>query len=431
MSEEPVIRVVIIDDHEMILQSMVRLLCDDPQITVVGVALTAEQGICVTQEQQPDIVIIDYSLTDMDAPDAIKILRMVHPEVKVITFSGSERPGALYASMRAGSSGWVNKTRAIQELRNAVLNVAAGRPVPNEEMESLPFLDELVLHYQPIVELGSGQVAGFEALVRWQHPERGLLHPIAFLPLAEETGFIAEIDHWVWEQATQQLHEWQQKFPSTPRHFMSVNMSVSDLSDSSPFESILEIVGHAGIDPMDLVFEVTESVLLEDTPRTMGFLGQLKDLGVGLALDDFGTAFSSLSYVRRFPFDRLKLDISFTSELPQSTRSMLLVEEICHLATSMKMKSIAEGIERQEQADVLRAMGCDCGQGYLFSRPLSATECEDFLLARQVSIATDGSAQPGGVRVQSESKTALSKPRLPTKPAGTQRRSVIHARAEP
>ena len=130
MSEEAVIRVVLIDDHEMILQSMVRLLYDDPQIAVVGTALTAEEGIAVTQEERPDIVIVDYSLTDMDAPDAIKLLRTVHPEVKVITLSGSDRPGALYASMRAGSSGWVKKTRAIQELRNAVLNVAAGRPVP-------------------------------------------------------------------------------------------------------------------------------------------------------------------------------------------------------------------------------------------------------------------------------------------------------------
>ena len=134
MSEEPVIRVVVIDDHEMILQSTVRLLRDDPQISVVGIALTAEQGICVTQEVQPDIVIIDYSLTDMDAPEAIKILRMVDPKVKVITFSGSERPGALYASIRAGSSGWVNKTRAIQDLRHTVLigsceNRMSGRRV--------------------------------------------------------------------------------------------------------------------------------------------------------------------------------------------------------------------------------------------------------------------------------------------------------------
>ena len=161
--------------------------------------------------------------------------------------------------------------------------------------------------------------------------------------------------------------------------FMSVNMSVADLSDPGLFESLSGIVRHASIDPADLVVEVTESVLLDDTERTMKFLGQLKHLGVGLALDDFGTAFSSLSYLRRFPFDRLKLDISFTSELPQSTRSMLLVEEICHLSTTMKMKSIAEGIERQEQADALRGMGCDYGQGHFFSRPLSASDCEALL----------------------------------------------------
>ena len=401
------IRVVVVDDHEMILQSLVRLLCDDPQIAVVGTALTAQDGIAVTREELPDIVIIDYSLTDMDAPDAIRILRMVHPTVKVITFSGSGRPGALYASMRAGSSGWVNKTRAIQDLRSAVLNVAAGRPVSNEEIESLPKLDQLVLQYQPIVALESGLVVGFEALVRWQHPERGLLHPVAFLPLAEATGFIVEIDRWVWERATYQLHEWQQKFYRIPRYFMSVNMSVADLSDPGLFESIAGIIRHAGIDPPDLVLEITESILLEDTAQTTEFLRKLKNLGVGLALDDFGTAFSSLSYVRRFPFDRLKLDISFTSEIPHSTRSMLLVEEICHLSTSMKMKSIAEGIERQEQAEALRAIGCDCGQGYLFSRPLSAGDCEDFIAASQASIARHEDREPGVRGTQSNPKTAV------------------------
>lgn len=431
MGDEPVIRVVVIDDHEMILQSMVRLLCDDPQIAVVGVALTAEQGIRVTQETQPDIVIIDYSLTDMDAPDAIKILRKVHPEVKVVTLSGSGRPGALYASMRAGSSGWVNKTRAIQELRNAVLNVAAGRPVPNEEFDSLPMLDELVLHYQPIVGLGSGHVVGFESLVRWQHPKRGLLHPISFLPLAEETGFIVEIDRWVWDHAAHQLHEWQQRFPSTPHRFMSVNMSVTDLSDPGLFESIARIVTDACIDPADLVLEVTESVLLDDAAQTIEFLARLKDMGVGLALDDFGTAFSSLSYVRRFPFDRLKLDISFISEIPHSTRSMLLVEEICHLSTSMKMKSIAEGIDRQEQADALRAIGCDCGQGYLFSAPLSASDCHDFLSAHQVSIAHSGIAEPGAAQEVSQPQIAESESPLPTKLTRTERGRSIHSRARP
>ena len=381
MSEEPVIRVVLIDDHDMFRQSVVRLLQEDPQIVVVGSALTAAQGIEITRQEQPDVVILDYHLPDMDAPRAIKTLREVDPGGKIITLTGSELPGALYASMRAGSSAWVRKTRTIQELRDAVKHVAAGLPVTNEEMELLPTLDQLVLHYQPIFELASRRIVGFEALTRWQHPERGLLYPDAFLPLAVDTGFIIEIDQWAWEEAALQLRDWHQKYSATPRVWMSVNMSASDLSASDLFQSIFGIVTGAGIDPTDLIVEITESVLLNDTEQTMDFLTRLKALGVGLALDDFGTAFSSLSYVRRFPFDHLKLDISFTAELPHSLRSMLLVEEICHLATSMEMKITAEGIERQEQADALRGIGCEYGQGYLFSRPVPIAGCEALLAA--------------------------------------------------
>lgn len=379
MSEASPVRVVLIDDHEMILQSLVRLLRDDPLIVVVGTALTAAQGIEVTRQVRPDVVIIDYVLPDMIAPDAMRVLRKVCPEVKIVTFSGSVRPGALYASMKAGSSAWVRKTRAIQELRDVVLNVAAGHAVAIDELESLPSLDQLTIHYQPIVVLASRRIVGFEALVRWQHPVRGLLYPAAFMPLAEETGLIAEIDQWTWEQAARQLKEWQQRYVSAPAVWMSVNASASDLSDRDLFDSISSMVTGAGIDPSDLVIEVTESVLLEETEQTMGFLHRLKEFGVGLALDDFGTAFSSLSYVRRFPFDHLKLDISFTSELPHSTRSMLLVEEICHLAKSMKMRCIAEGVERQEQSDALQGVDCEYGQGYFFSRPLPASECEALL----------------------------------------------------
>jgi EAL domain-containing protein (putative c-di-GMP-specific phosphodiesterase class I) len=209
-----------------------------------------------------------------------------------------------------------------------------------------------------------------------------------------------------------QLRAWQQRFPSSLRLFVSVNMSVTDLSDPGLFETISGLVREAEIDPVDLVIEITESVLLDDAEQTIHFLGQLKDLGVGLALDDFGTAFSSLSYVRRFPFDRLKLDISFTSELPQSTRSMLLVEEICHLATSMGMKSIAEGIERQEQADALRDIGCFCGQGYLFSRPLSASGCTGLLKARHASLADHDRAALSAEQTSPQSRRAAAKSAL-------------------
>ncbi|MGA2970100.1 MAG: EAL domain-containing protein [Acidimicrobiales bacterium] len=383
LDELKAIKVVVIDDHEMILQSVVRLLCADSRIVVVGTALTATEGIEVCLTQQPDVVVIDYALPDMDAPHAILLLREQDPGLKIVTLSGSERSGAMYTSMKAGSSAWVRKTRAIQELREAVLNVAEGRPVVSEVTASLPTLDELVLHYQPIVELESVRIVGFEALVRWQHPDRGLLLPAAFLPLAEESGFIVEIDKWCWQQAVLQLKDWQDRFSVATPLWMSVNASVSDLHDEGLSERVLGMMTGAGLHPGTLIFEITESVLLEDSEATRGLLTRFKDLGVKTALDDFGTAFSSLSYLRRFPFDHLKLDISFIAEVTTSTRTLLLVEEICHLAKAMHMQCIAEGIEQKEQVDLLRSVGCEYGQGYLFSKALPAEECELILVGQR------------------------------------------------
>jgi EAL domain-containing protein (putative c-di-GMP-specific phosphodiesterase class I) len=379
MTEDSVIRVVIVDDHEMILQSVVRLLSADPNLLVVGTALTAEQGIEAIKQEKPDVVVMDCHLPDMETPEAIKTILATLPSVKIVTFSGSERPGALYASIRAGSSAWVRKTRAIQELRNAIVHVATGVPHVNEEMAAQPKLDQLVVHYQPVVGLNDGRIVGFEALVRWQHPERGPLQPSAFLPYAEDTGFVEEIDRWVRAEAIGQLAKWQQGFKLEPNLWMSVNLSACDLSNPELFESISEAINDSGVNSTDVVVELTESVLLDDSEGTIDFLTQLKGIGVGLALDDFGTAFSSISYVRRFPFDCLKLDMSFTAELPHSVRSMLLAEEICHMADSMKMKSVASGIERQEQFDALQGVGWTYGQGYMFSPPLSAAGCENLL----------------------------------------------------
>jgi EAL domain-containing protein (putative c-di-GMP-specific phosphodiesterase class I) len=306
----------------------------------------------------------------MEAPEAIRALKAAGVDSKILILTGSNRRGALFASMRAGSDAWITKTRAVSELREAVHNLAAGRPVAVEELASLPTVDQLVVHYQPVVELASGRIVGFEALVRWQHPQRGLIYPGSFLPQAEETGFIADIDRYAREHAAGQLARWQQRYPTTPRRWVSVNISASDLADPGFRDSMALLPERAGIDPGDLVVEVTESVLLDDSEETMSCLARLKVLGVGLALDDFGTAFSSLSYVRRFPFDHLKLDVSFTAELPHSERSMTLVTAIQNLVSSVGMIGIAEGIERQEQADALDAIGWKYGQGYLFSRPI-------------------------------------------------------------
>jgi EAL domain-containing protein (putative c-di-GMP-specific phosphodiesterase class I) len=395
MTESSTIRIVVVDDHEMILQSVVRLLSADPHLQIVGTALTAEHGIETIRQELPDVVVIDCHLPDMEVAEAIKIILMVDPGVKIVTFSGSERPGALYATIRAGSSAWVRKTRAIQELRRTILDVAAGVPHVNAEMAAQPKLDQLALHYQPVVALNDGRIVGFEALVRWQHPERGSLTPGDFLPYAEDTGFVEEIDRWVRGEALGQLAEWQRQFRATPGLWMSVNLSACDISNPELFTSLSDAIDDSGVNAPDVVIEVTESVLLDDSEGTIDFLRQLKDIGVGLALDGFGTAFSSISYVQRFPIDCLKLDMSFTAELPHSVRSMLLAEEICHMADSMKMMSVAGGIERQEQFHALHDVGWEYGQGYLFSPALSATDCER-LLNQPSLISVDASRASNG-----------------------------------
>lgn len=384
MKSPPVVTVVIVDDHEMILQSMVRLLSADPAIDVVGTALTGAEGVEVTKRLTPDVLVIDYHLPDMDAPEAIRLLQEAHSPTKIVTISGSERSGALYASIRAGSSAWVRKTRAIHELRQAIRHVAAGTPYANEEMAALPPENELVVHYQPIVALDDGHVVGFEALVRWQHPERGLLFPDSFLAYAEETGYVEVIDRWVRDQAIRQLSVWQHEFPTTPPLWMSVNISATDILDPDLFHSITEILAASHVDPSTLVIEITESVLLDDSELTMKFLSKLNEIGVTLALDDFGTAFSSVSYIRRFPFDHLKLDISFTSEITSSTRSRILVEEIWHMTDSMRMMGIAEGIEEPDQLSALVDIGFQFGQGYLFSRAVTAGEGDTLLTKKSL-----------------------------------------------
>lgn len=375
MKSPPIVTVVIVDDHEMILQSMVRLLSADPCIDVVGTALTGSEGVEVTRRLRPDVLVIDYHLQDMDAPEAIRQLRELQSETKVVTISGSERSGALYASIRAGSSAWVRKTRAIHELRDAIRHVATGVPYANEEMAALPPESELVVHYQPIVSLVTGGVVGFEALVRWEHPQRGLLYPGSFLAYAEETGYVEVIDRWVRDQSVRQLAAWQREFPADPPLWMSVNISASDILDPGLFHSITEILASSHVHPSTLVVEITESVLLDDTEATMTFLSSLNEIGVRLALDDFGTAFSSVSYLRRFPFDHLKLDISFTAEVTSSVRSRVLVEEIWHMTDSMEMTGIAEGIEQPEQLSALRDIGFEFGQGFLFSHAVGVSEC--------------------------------------------------------
>jgi diguanylate cyclase (GGDEF)-like protein/PAS domain S-box-containing protein len=228
---------------------------------------------------------------------------------------------------------------------------------------------EFILHYQPLVVLGSGELIGVEALVRWQHPKRGLLPPLEFISLAEESGAIVSLGAWVLREACRQAAEWHRLYPYAPPWTMSVNVSVKQLQQPTFVADVARVLDETGLEPSSLILEITESVMMQDVSRTIQLLHSFKDLGVRLAIDDFGTGYSSLSYLRQFPFDLLKIDKSFVDDTRQSSSERELTRAIIDLGKTLHMEIVAEGIEHRDQIDRLREMDCDLGQGYYFAEP--------------------------------------------------------------
>ncbi len=242
---------------------------------------------------------------------------------------------------------------------------------------------ELKIYYQPIVWLEAGQVSGFEALVRWQHPTRGLIPPMEFIPLAEETGLIVALDLYVLREACRQTVAWHRQFPSETPLTISANLSAHHFKHPGLIEQVAAILTQTGIDPRCVRLEVTESLVIDDPAQAAEILHKLKALGVKLSLDDFGTGYSSLSYLHRFPFDILKIDRSFVGRIEQDANSVQIVETIILLAQKLRMDVVAEGIETAHQQQHLRTLGCRFGQGYLFSKPVPAESAEALLWQQQ------------------------------------------------
>ena len=238
---------------------------------------------------------------------------------------------------------------------------------------------DLSLYYQPIVSLSTGKIVGFEALVRWQHPEQGIISPEDFIPIAEETGLIVPIGWWVLHEACLQLKHWQAQFPSNPPLKISVNLSCRQFSQPNLLEQIRQTLQQTGLPASSLRLEITESAIIEDAASTSALLTQLRNLGIQLCIDDFGTGYSSLSYLQRFPIDNLKVDRSFISQMGNSGDAAEIVQAVVALAHNLGMSVTAEGVETATQLMQLRSLQCECGQGYLFSKPLNCSAAESFL----------------------------------------------------
>jgi diguanylate cyclase (GGDEF)-like protein/PAS domain S-box-containing protein len=232
--------------------------------------------------------------------------------------------------------------------------------------------NEFLLHYQPIVALEDFRLRGFEALVRWQHPERGFISPMDFIPVAEETGMITPLGEWVLREACQQMQRWQKIFPVDPPLFISVNLSSKQFSQNDLINSVADILRETGVAPHTVKLEITETVVMENIETATQMLQQLRALGVQLSIDDFGTGYSSLSYLHRFPIDTLKIDRSFVTRMTENTENMEIVRTIVVLAQNLGMDVVAEGVETNEQLVLLQKLHCENGQGYFFSKPVNS-----------------------------------------------------------
>ncbi|HWW67636.1 MAG TPA: EAL domain-containing protein, partial [Solirubrobacterales bacterium] len=299
--------------------------------------ITASVGIAVARPSDREPVSADLLIRDADA--------------------------AMYRAKERG--------RARCELFDEEMRASALRRLEIErELRQGLDRQELTLHYQPVVSLKSGEITGLEALLRWQHPDRGLLDPAEFVSIAEDSGLIEPVGRWVQEHACRQILEWHEQRPDARPFDVSVNLSARQVAHRDLPAIVAEILARTGLDPVHLQLEITESVLVEESATAKSTLEALSEIGVRLVLDDFGTGYSSLAYLNRFPFDALKIDRSFVEALGIEQERTAIIEAIIGMARALSLDVIAEGVENEAQLSELRRLGCDYAQGHLFSRAL-------------------------------------------------------------
>ncbi|MDY7104389.1 MAG: EAL domain-containing protein [Actinomycetota bacterium] len=291
-----------------------------------------------------------------EVPDAEELIRNADIAMYMAKASGKHRQAVYEPSMHAAA-------RRRLELKADLARAVAA--------------DELFLEYQPILDLDTGETTGFEALIRWRHPSRGLIGPADFIPLAEESGAIITIGDWVLHRACQQMREWQHRHPERPLR-LSVNVSGVQLRDADVVASVASALEASGLEPSSLLLELTETVLLADVESVRSVLAELKALGVTIGIDDFGTGYSSFSYLRDYPIDVVKIDRSFVGDLDVGVHTAM-VRSILRLAESLGIDGVAEGIESEAVRAALVQLGCHAGQGYHFAHPLDARDVDAHL----------------------------------------------------
>lgn len=402
--------ILIVDDTQYNLKILSNMLSN--QGYVVFTASSGIEAIALTKECSPNLILLDIKMPNMDGYQVCSILKkdIVTQHIPIIFISAVENVEEKVEAFSIGGVDFINKPFSLIEVlarvethlrvsslqaqlleqtkllesQNIVLKEQLSNLIEIDwnlyaEIQKAIELEQMELFYQPIVNFQTNKISGFEALIRWQHPERGLISPIHFIETIESTDLIHPVGQWVIKTACKQLLSWQTEFPNFADLTMSVNVSTKQISDFSLVAYIRQILGKYKIRPSCLKLEITESAVMGDRDRTMQILHQLKEIEVQFCIDDFGTGYSSLRRLTDFPIDILKIDRSFIHN-----ENWVIVKAIGSLAISLGKEIVVEGIETLEQLNILKELFHLClpssyGQGYLYAKPLDCLSASQFL----------------------------------------------------
>jgi EAL domain-containing protein (putative c-di-GMP-specific phosphodiesterase class I)/FixJ family two-component response regulator len=363
----------------------------------VAIADNGREGVALARQQQPDLVLCDIMLPELDGYGVLMALRQ-HPASAMIPFiflTAKAGKADLRRGMQLGADDYLTKPFTSQELLDAIaIRLAKQAAVQKfytqssslfstgqqelvENLNQAIERSEFVLYYQPQIDLKTKTIIGVESLIRWRHAERGLISPVEFIPLAEQTGLIVPIGVWVLQTACQQAKVWQAH--GFPPLRIAVNLSACQFSQPTLPDTVIQILQETGLDPQWLDLELTESTLMQDAETSAAMLNKLKALGMHISIDDFGTGYSSLSYLERFSFDFLKIDRKFVKNAATNPKSAAIAIAVIQMAHRLQLQVIAEGVETPAELAFLNQHGCDVAQGYWFSKPVPALELGQLL----------------------------------------------------
>ncbi|HEY9302574.1 MAG TPA: EAL domain-containing response regulator [Phormidium sp.] len=395
-------KILVIEDEPLIRENILKLLKAEG-FDVTG-AENGAQGLYAAVSNVPDVIICDVMMPELDGYGVLVALRSnpVTATVPFVFLTGKADRSEMRQGMELGADDYLTKPFSKAELVGAISSRLKKQEAVAEQYNTLraqgsEFIqntadkleqiktslcnalerEEFQVYYQPQVNVQTGKIMSAEALVRWVHPEKGLISPAEFIPAAEATGFIVQLGEWVLQTACRQMQVWQNAgFPLR----IAVNLSARQFHQPDLSSRVAQILAETGLEANTLELELTESLMVEDAESAIATLQHLKNLGVCISLDDFGTGYSSLSYLTQYPFDTLKIDRCFISKITDGCTNAAIVKAIIEMAHSLCLEVIAEGVETEAEKDFLWRYKCDMMQGYLFSPPLTAADFEQMLI---------------------------------------------------